>query len=75
MKAPYNLRSIPSLRGIGLSGYPSRPPPIWITWRFLSRDVGVGIWGTLGDKDPLNKGPLLREPELGLRRVPFKGSP
>ena len=29
---------------------------------------------TLGDIDPLNKAPF-KKPEIGLRRVPFKGSP
>ena len=37
--------------------------------------LGGRIRGTLGDLDPLNKVPFLREPEVGLRRVPFKGSP
>ena len=37
--------------------------------------MGVRIGGTHGDIDPLNKVPLLREPEGGFRRVPFKRSP
>ena len=37
--------------------------------------MGVRIRGTLGDIDPLNKAPPLREPQVGFRRVPFKGSP
>ena len=32
------------------------------------------IQGTLGDIDSLNMAPF-REPEVRLRRVPFKGSP
>ena len=36
--------------------------------------VGARIRGTLGDIDPLNKAPS-REPQVGFRRVPFKGSP
>ena len=34
----------------------------------------LGLGGTLGDIDPLSKAPL-REPRVGLRRVPLKGSP
>ena len=48
--------------------------------------LGVRIGGTLGYIDPLNRinswlpepgpyqGPIFREPEVGLRRVPCKGS-
>ena len=38
-----------------------------------SGSLGVRLRGTLGDIDPLKKGPLLREPYVGLGRVPFKG--
>ena len=37
--------------------------------------MGVRIRGTLGGIDPLNKVPFLRELEVGLRKVPFEGSP
>ena len=36
--------------------------------------LGVRIRGTLWAIDPFKR-PLLREPEVGFRRVPFKGSP
>ena len=39
---------------------------------FGNSQAGVGISGTLGDIDPLRRS-LLREPEVGLRRAPFKG--
>ena len=35
--------------------------------------MGVRIRGTLGDVDPFNK--VLREPQVGFRRIPLKGSP
>ena len=36
--------------------------------------VGVRIRGNGGDINPLTEG-ILREPKVGFRRVPFKGSP
>ena len=36
---------------------------------------GVRIRGTLGDIDPLSIRSPLREPQVGFRRVPFRGSP
>ena len=37
--------------------------------------LGVRIRGALGDIDPLSIRSPLREPQVGFRRVPFKGSP
>ena len=60
--SPHHLRSVPYLR-----------LPRWSSVRLALR--GDRIRGTLGDVDPLNKVPVLREPEEGSEGSPFEGSP
>ena len=48
-------------------------PGLGGVWRSL---MGVGIRGTLADVDPtLSIRSLLREPQVGFKGSPFKGSP
>ena len=52
----------------------ARPPTSSMLFQITSH-LGVRIRGTLEDIEPSQYGPFFREPEVGFRRVPFKGSP